>query len=133
MTSILILSMLCSTASNGDGVPKGESKPRQDAVAYRMPDDRVTKDRLTRAADWFKLGVLRYAIRLLGMEPEIGPRLGRMKQRLWDSQTESGGVSHFVDARGDGGMARGRGPTGEATAIAILAEVVGPLRPAPDK
>ena len=30
------------------------SDPWQDAVAYRMPDDPVTKDRVTRAADWLK-------------------------------------------------------------------------------
>ncbi len=80
----------------------------------------------------FKLGVLLYAIRLLGMEPAIGARLKVMKQRLWDAQTESGGVAHFVDVRGDGVISRSE-PTGEATAIAILAEVVCPSLPAPDR
>ena len=80
----------------------------------------------------FKLGVLLYAIRLLGMEPEIGTRLKVMKQRLWDAQTESGGVAHFVEVRSDGVIRRSE-PTGEATAIAILSEVVGPLLPPPDR
>jgi len=81
----------------------------------------------------FKLGVLLYAISLLGMEPEIGPRLERMKQRLWDAQTEGGGIAHFVDLRGERELTRGREPTGEATAIAILAEVVAPLHAAVDR
>ncbi len=81
----------------------------------------------------FKLGVLLYAIRLLGLGPEIGPRLVHMKQRLWDAQTESGGVARFVDVRGERGTTRGSEPTGEATAIAILAEVVTPALPAPDR
>jgi len=72
----------------------------------------------------FKLGVLLYAIRLLGMEREIGPSLATMKQRLWSAQTESGGVAHFVDVRDGGKVTTGLQPTGEASAIAILAEVV---------
>jgi hypothetical protein len=77
----------------------------------------------------FKLGVLLYAIRLLGMEPEIGARLKVMKQRLWDAQRESGGVVHFIDVQADGGFTKGREPTGEASAIAILSETVAPLVP----
>jgi hypothetical protein len=72
----------------------------------------------------FKLGVLLYAIRLLGMEEVIGAPLPGMKQRLWSAQTESGGVAHFVDVRSDGRATTGLQPTGEASAIAILAEVV---------
>jgi len=72
----------------------------------------------------FKLGVLLYAIRLLGMEREIGPSLASMKQRLWSAQIESGGVAHFVDVRDGGKVTTGLQPTGEASAIAILAEVV---------
>ena len=36
-----------------DGIPKGDqSAPWQDAVAFRLPDDPVTKERVTRAAKW---------------------------------------------------------------------------------
>jgi hypothetical protein len=72
----------------------------------------------------FKLGLLLYAVRLLGMEHDIGTPLGGMKQRLWNAQTASGGVAHFVDVRSDGRATAGLHPTGEASAIAILAEVV---------
>ena len=72
----------------------------------------------------FKLGVLLYAIRLLGMEQEVGAQLRMMKQRLWDAQTENGGVAHFIDVHKDGRFTRGDGATGEATAIAILSETV---------
>ena len=92
----------------------------EDWVAFRRGNKAVCRHYT------FKLGVLLYAVRLLGMEREIGPRLGGMKQRLWDAQTESGGVAHFVDVRADRGMTRGRQPTGESSAIAILAEVVAP-------
>jgi hypothetical protein len=72
----------------------------------------------------FKLGVLLYAVRLLGLETEVGPTLAGMKERLWSAQTESGGVAHFVDIRKVGTSTIGRQPTGEASAIAILAEAV---------
>jgi hypothetical protein len=72
----------------------------------------------------FKLGVLLYAIRLLGLEEEVGAPLKGMKERLWSAQTPSGGLAHFVDVRTDGTLTTGRQPTGEASAIAILAEVV---------
>ena len=79
----------------------------------------------------FKLGVLLYAIRLLGLEREIGAPLAGMKRRLWGAQAESGGVAHFVDVRRDDGASTiGRQPTGEATAIAILSEVVEAAHPA---
>ncbi len=72
----------------------------------------------------FKLGVLLYAIRLLGMEQEIGAPMAGMTERLWSAQTASGGLAHFIDVRSDGPATTGQQPTGEATAIAILAEVV---------
>jgi hypothetical protein len=77
----------------------------------------------------FKLGVLLYTVRLLGMEKEVGARLNGMKRRLWSAQTESGGLAHFVDVRGDGKVTTGRHPTGEASAIAVLSEVVEPRQP----
>jgi hypothetical protein len=72
----------------------------------------------------FKLGVFLYAVRLLGLEEEIGPPMAGMKERLWSAQTESGGLAHFVDVRSDGPSTTGRRATSEASAIAILAEVV---------
>jgi hypothetical protein len=72
----------------------------------------------------FKLGVLLYAIRVMGMEAEV-PIEG-MKERLWSAQMESGGVAHFVDVRFDGTATPGLDSTGEASAIAILAETVVP-------
>lgn len=74
----------------------------------------------------FKLGALLYAIRLLGLESEVGPPLKKMKRRLWEAQGEDGGLAHSVEIRGPGDATRGRGATGEATAIAILSETVEP-------
>lgn len=71
----------------------------------------------------FKLGLLIYAIRLLGMEQELKEPMAGMKQRLWSAQTQSG-VAHFVDVRTGGSATAGPGSTGEATAIAILAETI---------
>src|SRR5947209_16961456 len=48
------------------------------------------------------------------------------EQRLQDAHTERDGVAHFVDVRAGAGITRGCEPTGETTAIAILAEVVVP-------
>jgi hypothetical protein len=81
----------------------------------------------------FKLGVLLYAIRLLGLEPQVGGRLKEMKDRLWTAQTQSGGVSHFVDVGRDGDVTSRSDPTGEATAIAILSETVVTATPATDE
>ncbi len=74
----------------------------------------------------FKLGVLLYASRVMNLDGEIGDRLPLMKQRIWSAQTESGGLAHFVDVVADGKSTAGLEPTGEASAIAILAETVGP-------
>jgi len=70
----------------------------------------------------FKLGVLVYAIRLVGMEQEVP--LARMKERLWSAQLASGGLGHFVDVRPDGTVTPGQDATGEATAIAVLTETL---------
>jgi hypothetical protein len=116
------------------------------------PDDRIFWDRpagilvdFVNYPDWlsfregkretcrtftFKLGVMLYAIRLMGMEREIdGSVLAGMKERLWSAQTKSGGLAHFVDLSRDGKLTTGLKPTGEASAIAILAEVVETKRP----
>jgi hypothetical protein len=76
----------------------------------------------------FKLGVLLYAIRLMGMENECRTALGGMTQRLWSAQRESGGLAHFVDVQHDKTTTPGLEPTGEASAIGILCEVVVPGR-----
>jgi hypothetical protein len=47
-----------------------------------------------------------------------------MKNRLWSAQTESGVVAHFVSVRSLEKATPGVQPTGEASAIAILSEVV---------
>ncbi len=73
----------------------------------------------------FKLGLLLYAIRALGMEQETP--LARMKERLWGAQLAGGGVAHFVDVRAGGTATPGQDATGEATAIAILTETLEPL------
>lgn len=73
----------------------------------------------------FKLGVLVYSIRLLGMEQEVP--FARMKERLWSAQLASGGLAHYVDVRPDGTATPGQDATGEATAIAILTETIEPL------
>jgi hypothetical protein len=133
---------------------KGRISPARRRIRGAIRDDRSTDpndqifwdghagilvDYVTRA-DWrrfrigespscrhysFKLGVLIYAIRLLGMEEEIGPPLMDMKRRLWSAQEEEGGVAHVIEVRRDGQVTPGRrDSTGEASAIAILAETV---------
>ncbi|WP_197491061.1 hypothetical protein [Planctomyces sp. SH-PL62] len=73
----------------------------------------------------FKLGVLLYAIRLMGMEAEIGASVDGMRKRLWSAQSNDGGVAHFVEIRrGEEGKPDRSGATGEATSIAILAETI---------
>lgn len=72
----------------------------------------------------FKLGVLIYAIRLLDLEKDLERLLPGMRQRLWEAQHDSGGLAHFLDVQKDGAFVRGIGSTGEASAIAILSEVV---------
>jgi hypothetical protein len=72
----------------------------------------------------FKLGVLLYAIRLVGIADDPAVPIAGMKDRLWSAQTESGGLAHFVDIHHDGRITTGKQPTGEASSIAILSEIV---------
>jgi hypothetical protein len=72
----------------------------------------------------FKLGLLLYAIRVLDLEHELASLLPGMRQRLWEAQHDRGGLAHFLDVQKDGTFDRGIGSTGEASAIAILSEVV---------
>ena len=61
----------------------------------------------------------------MGLEGELGPALGEMNGRLWSAQAEDGGIAHFVEVQHDGQIPPARrDSTGEATAIAILAETV---------
>lgn len=73
----------------------------------------------------FKLGVLVYAIRLMGLEREIGPAWDEINARLWSAQAADGGIAHYVDVQSGGKLLQGRrDSTGESTAIAILSETV---------
>jgi hypothetical protein len=77
----------------------------------------------------FKLGTLLYAIRVTGLEPELGSRLQPLRESLWRAQRPDGGLAHFVDIAADGTFEPTTADaTGEASAIAILTETV---RPAP--
>jgi len=73
----------------------------------------------------FKLGVLLYAIQLMGLEEEVGPALEEMQSRLWSAQAEDGGIAHFVEVQHDKQLLNARrDSTGESTAIAILSKTV---------
>jgi hypothetical protein len=74
----------------------------------------------------FKLAALLYAVRLLGLEADVGaPRMAAMRARLWSAQDADGGLAHYLDVRPDGAVIPARrDATGEATALAILSETV---------
>jgi hypothetical protein len=56
MTMFFSLCLLCATWVGFDGVLGGDHLgPWPDAVAYRMLNDSVTKERVTRAANWLKI------------------------------------------------------------------------------
>lgn len=75
----------------------------------------------------FKLAVLLYAARLLGMESEFQTELGEIDQTLLSVQLPSGGMPHFFDLDAASGASKAcPDATGEATAIFILAESVVP-------
>jgi hypothetical protein len=73
----------------------------------------------------FKLGVLLYAVQLMGLDQEFEMAMEKMNTRLWSAQAEDGGIAHFVEVRHDGQLLDSRrDSTGEATAIAILSKTV---------
>jgi hypothetical protein len=75
----------------------------------------------------FKLAVLLYACKLLGLNNEFPAELDLMHQQLSAAQLPSGGVSHFYDV--DSSRKRVLpcpDATGEATAIFMLAKTVVP-------
>jgi outer membrane protein assembly factor BamB len=74
----------------------------------------------------FKLAVLLYAVRLMGLQPEFPLEVKVLQQRLRAAPLDSGGVPHFFDVERDGAISYRSGATGEATAIFILAETVRP-------
>lgn len=81
-----------------------------------------------------KLGTMLYAMRLTGTAKEFPDAVVALERRLWQCQLEesdsrpgfrdAGGVAHFIQVSADGQVRRGKGATGEATAIAILASTV---------
>jgi len=98
MNSILFLCMLSWPPGGGDGVLSGilvDDVNYEEWLGIRRGDKPVCRHFT------FKLGVLLYAIRLPGLDLEIGPRLDHLKHRLWGAQTESGGVAHFVEVQGE--------------------------------
>ncbi|MBL8890948.1 MAG: hypothetical protein JNL67_13285 [Planctomycetaceae bacterium] len=71
----------------------------------------------------FKLAVLLYGCRFMGLEQEFPSEMERIHQRLQDAQLESGGLPHFFDIAGEtNSTIRRSDATGEATAIFMLAE-----------
>jgi hypothetical protein len=75
----------------------------------------------------FKLAILLYACRLLGLEREFPEELEEMNQRLQSAQLRNGGVAHYFDVENSSSEAQAcPDATGEATAIFILAQTVLP-------
>lgn len=76
----------------------------------------------------FKLGVLLYAGRVTGVasEPRFARTFAEIEHRLWESQLGGGGLAHLSFYGPDTELIadNGSGATGEATAIAVLAESV---------
>lgn len=73
----------------------------------------------------FKGALLLYAAQLLGLDREFPCIQAHMKERLWSAQNDDGGIAHFVRIDRAGNTIRAPDATGEASAIAILAETVG--------
>ncbi len=73
----------------------------------------------------FKLAVLLYTCRLLGLNSEFPDELDLMHRRLMAAQLPSGGIPHFYDIDSTGTRVMPcPDATGEATAIFMLAETV---------
>lgn len=71
----------------------------------------------------FKLAVVRYGCRLMGLDQEFSAEMRIIHQRLLDAQLDTGGLPHFFDIAGEtGSTIRHSDATGEATAIFMLAE-----------
>lgn len=74
----------------------------------------------------YKLGLVLYAARVTGLASEllVQPYLAQMELRLWEGQNDDGGVPHAIYYAAPGSYYLSSGATGEATAIAVLAETV---------
>lgn len=98
-----------------------------DHVTFLEAEERRHKKVWTARNYTFKLGVLLYAVRFLGLETEVGDHLPQMYRRLWQAQGKDGGLAHFVEVDRNGNAGPALVPaTGEATAIAILAHAIVP-------
>lgn len=75
----------------------------------------------------FKLAILLYACRLLGLDREYPKELQEMNKRLQAAQISSGGIAHFFDVETSGNAVQAcPDATGEATAMFILSQTVLP-------
>lgn len=74
----------------------------------------------------FKIALVVYATRLLGLEDEFRIQISQMQNVLLRSQQADGGMSHYVDMNQEGEVIQGVGCTGEASAIFVLAACVRP-------
>jgi hypothetical protein len=73
----------------------------------------------------FKGALLIYAARVLELDREYPEVYTQMKERLWSAQNDDGGIAHFLFVDHAGKTTRAPDATGEACAIAILADTVG--------
>ena len=77
----------------------------------------------------YKLGLVLYAAEIMGLRDErsLAQALADIEYRLWEGQNENGGLAHLIAYAPNAILTVRSGPTGEATAIAILAHsVLGP-------
>lgn len=72
----------------------------------------------------FKVGLLLFATRVFDLERELPVVAKQIEDRLWSAQNADGGVAHFVDVGPKNRVTRADDATGEACAVAILAETV---------
>ena len=64
-----------------------------------------------------------YAAKITGLhtDRQLTQPLADMEYRLWEAQHEDGGLPHLIHYAPNAALASSTGPTGEATAIAVLA------------
>lgn len=77
----------------------------------------------------YKLGLVLYAAQIMGLHNErtLAQPLADIEYRLWEGQNENGGLAHLIEYAPNATLTNKSAPTGEATAIAILAHsVLGP-------
>lgn len=86
--------------------------------------NRADYDRGVFTAASFKLGLVLYALRALGLSIAAVPD---MQRRLGEAQLANGGVAHGVTYDSSNRVRTRSGATGEATSIAILAHTINPV------